>query len=96
MCSGSIALACTELEAECILLMCMHAARSPSQLCLVKTVLEACALQLGYPNRAAYVESLAWVLVSEWFVRGNSLQSLLGIQVFDYIKLQNCFVTIPL
>lgn len=79
--AGHIALACPDLEAECALLIAAHVARQPLQLDLGRCVLDQCARQLGYPDRAAYAHMFAWSTASAWFRLGYSLQELLGVQV---------------
>lgn len=88
--AGHTALACPQLEAECVLLISAHVAQQPLQLGLARCVLDACAACLGYPDRAAYAHMFAWCTTSSWFRLGHSLQELLGVQVlvrFVYIRI---------
>ena len=53
--------------------------------CNCRCVLEALAKQLGYSDRAAYVRTFAWTIVSQWFSGkegqpARSLQELFSIQ----------------
>lgn len=74
------AIACKELEIECLYLLCVHASLYPSSMTFVQDALEFVSISLNYPSRLSYILLHQRALVIKWFMDGRMLEPFLGLR----------------